>query len=102
MRPPTLDELRADLERWRGKVEHLRVQASLGRMELRDKVRELGEEIAPVHARAKEQIGKLLESGVEEAGRVARSLQSGWEEVLRSHRDLKDRAAQQERSTGKR
>lgn len=83
-----LDDLSGELDGWRARLEHLRVQANLGKRELTDKLNELGERLAPAHRAAKERLAALARTGKSEARTLATSLQAGWEELRRTHREL--------------
>jgi hypothetical protein len=87
-----LDRLKAELEDWRARVEHLRVQANLGSKEARDKLRELGDKLEPAAEKARHAIETAAASGASEAKTLCQSLQAGWDEVRRSHRELSQQA----------
>jgi hypothetical protein len=89
------DELRADFDAWRARLDHARVQANLGRKELADKVRDLDQRFDPAYRRAKERLAALAQSGADEARALAQSLQAGWEELKTTHRDLARRAREE-------
>jgi len=93
-----LHGLRAELDGWRAKLEHLRVKANLGKMELRDKLAELGEAIEPARDAAKDKLTRLGRSGAEEAKTLARSLHAGWDALLETHRELSRKAGDERAS----
>jgi len=97
----TLERLKAELDVWRGRLDHLRVQADLGRMEARDKLRELEQRMDPVLREADQLLGDVLSRATGEARTLGRSLLAGWDELRRTHRDL-TREASLERSKPRR
>ena len=90
-----LKGMEEELESWRTRLDKLRLKANLGKMELRDKLSELGELLEPAHQRASKILGSVAEAGTEEARNLARSLNAGWEEVIRTHRKASAEAAQE-------
>lgn len=84
-----------ELESWRTRLDQLRVKATLGKMELRDKLGELGELLEPAHQRALQILSDVTEAGTEEVRTLARSLNAGWEELLRTHRKAAAEADQE-------
>jgi len=88
MTNPILDDLRGELEDWRGHVQHMRVQANLGAKEARDKLRDLEDRLEPAYLSARDKLNEIIRDGADEARTVARSLKAGWEEVRKTHREL--------------
>lgn len=93
----TLDRLRADLDEWRGKLDHLRVQANLGRKEARDRLHELDERLSPAVQKASKRLEEVVANGSDEVRTLGKSLLAGWDELRRTHRDL-SREAEAERT----
>lgn len=91
-----LDLLCEELDRWRARFDHLRVQANLGKRELADKLQELGERLEPAQRQARERLTELARGGASEARTLASSLQAGWDELRRTHRDLASQAESEE------
>jgi len=87
-----LDKLRRELDDWRASLQHLRLKANLGGMELRDKLDEFGARLEPAQRKAEEQISRIAREGAGEAKLIARSLKAGWEELRRTHSELADEA----------
>jgi len=96
----TLDRMRAELDDWHARLQHLRVKANLGGKELRDKLSELGERLEPAQRKAEEQLAKIAKEGADEAKTLARSLKAGWEELRRKHRELAKEAEKQRAERG--
>jgi hypothetical protein len=96
----TLDKLRAELDDWQARLQHLRVKANLGGKELRDKLNELGERLEPAQRKAEEQLAKIAKEGADEAKTLARSLKAGWEELRRKHRELSKEADEERAERG--
>lgn len=84
----SIDQLRDELDRWRGRLDHMRVQANLGRRELEDKLREFSKEVEPIERQARERLDDLTQRGADEAKAIAASVLAGWDELLRKHREL--------------
>ncbi len=97
MSDTTLDRMRKELDEWRARLDHMRVQANLGRKEARDKLHELGERLDPAWRKAKDTLDGVVESGATEARTLGKSLLAGWDELRRTHREL-SREADLERS----
>jgi predicted nucleic acid-binding Zn-ribbon protein len=95
-----LEKLRAELDDWRARLDHLRVQANLGHKEARDKLDELGEKLEPAWSKSKEAIEQVVSSGAEEARTLGKSLLAGWEELRRTHRELAQEARRQRADRG--
>ena len=85
-----LEDLRAELDDWRSRFDHLRVQANLGKRELRDKLDELGRELDPPYQRARKTLESLAKEGADEARTLAASLRAGWEELYRTYRERRE------------
>ena len=83
----TLERLREELDDWRARLEHLRVQANLGEKEARDKLNALEERLTPAFQKAVRYLDEVIESGTDEARTLAVSLRAGWKEMRRTHRE---------------
>jgi hypothetical protein len=92
MTDPDVEELSSELDRWRARYDELRVQANLGKMELRDKLGELEERFEPAYRTASQRLGKAIEEGKGEAKTLAESLKAGWEAVRTTHRELREKS----------
>lgn len=97
----TLERLKSELAELRASLEHMRVQASLGRSEARDRLDALERRLDPAFQKAKRALDEILASGTAEARTLSRSLLAGWEELRRTHREL-SREAEDGRSSPKR
>jgi hypothetical protein len=93
-----LEGMRAELDQWRARVDHLRVQANLGGKEARDKLRELEKQLAPAVRDARKRLDEVATGGTAEAKRLVQSLRAGWDELKRTHRELADQAEHESRS----
>lgn len=87
MNDSILDAIRRELDDVRAKVDHLRVKANLGKMELRDALRDLKGTVEPRYEHARDAVSEIAKSGARESKAVATSLLAGWEEVRRTYRD---------------
>lgn len=88
MNPTTLERMRAELDEWRARLDRLRLQTHLGKMEARDKLRELGLRMDPAWRRARRQLDAVGAGSAAEARALAASLRAGWDELRRTHREL--------------
>ncbi len=102
MKDTIQDDLRAELDRMRGRLDHLRVQANLGKKELADKLREFGDELEPNRRRAMERIASLAKSTARETEALAKGLQAGWEELWHTYRELSREAQDEKRADSRR
>lgn len=84
--------LQQEYDTMRARVDKLRVQTNLGKMELRDKLEDIRETLDPVYRRAKTDLTELARSGATEASNFAKSLQAGWESLRDTHRELSKKA----------
>jgi hypothetical protein len=83
-----LDRIRRELDDMRGKVDHLRVKASLGKMELRDAVADLKHTFEPTYEKARTAATEAAQSGARETQAIAKSLLAGWDEVRRTYKSF--------------
>ena len=86
-------EAQGELSAMRARLDELRVQGKLGRMELHDKLIEFKEKLDPSYKQARSTITDLAASGVKESVRVAKSLEGAWKELRSTHQTLLDEAA---------
>ncbi len=84
----TLNRLRSELDDWRARLDHARVQVNLGSKEARDKLHDMEKQLSPAFTKAKSRLDTLVEGGTSEARTLGKSLLAGWEELRRTHRDL--------------
>ncbi|HPF13199.1 MAG: hypothetical protein H6830_10925 [Planctomycetes bacterium] len=80
--------IKEELAAMRAKMEELRVQGNLGKMELRDKLAEVKGTLDPAFQKAKGTIKDLASSGIDESVKLARSLEAGWAELWKTHQSL--------------
>ena len=74
-----IERLKEQLTAWRARIDHLRVQANLGKMEARDELRALGERLEPEWRDAKRVLDSIVESGTTEARALEKSVAGGVE-----------------------
>ena len=79
----------------RARIDSLRVQANLGKMELRDKLEDVGGTLKPAYHRAKDTLAELVRGGAGETVNLAKSLQAGWSELLETHSELSKKAQEE-------
>ena len=82
------ERLRSELDGWRARFDHLRVQVGLGKLEARDKLRELERQLRPALDDARGKLDALARGGATEVRVLAKSLRAGYEELLRTHAEL--------------
>lgn len=90
----TLQKLQEELDGMRTRLDELRVRGNLGKMELRDKLTEYRTSLEPAYLKAKAKIADLSKAGAEESKTVAKSLVAGWDELLKTHKELSEEASQ--------
>ncbi len=88
----TMDAIEAELAEMRTRLEQLRVTGSLGKMELRDRLHAFNDAFDPAYRRAQQAIAELARSGVRESRTLARSVEAGWNELRKTHRELSAQA----------
>jgi hypothetical protein len=96
MTNPILEDLRTELDDFRAMVQHLRVQANLGAKEARAKLNDLDDRFEPAYLRARDKLSELAHDGAGEARTLAKSLQAGWDEVRKTHRELSKEAQEKQ------
>jgi len=101
MTDKTLERLQAELDEWRARLDHLRVQANLGGKEARDKLRELDRRLEPAWNKARRLLDEIVANGASEARTLGRSLLAGWTELRRTHRELSREAERDRAKPGK-
>ena len=84
------DRLSKELADWRAKLEGLRVKANLGKMELRDKERELADKFEPAYTQAMKKLGEWSESAGDEAKAMKAGLEAGWRELRKTYSAARD------------
>lgn len=94
MRKEIADRLEKELADWRAKLDQLRVKASLGRMELRDRERELLDEFQPAYERAMHKLGELRGAAGEEVKAVRAGLEAGWKELRATYESVRGQGKQ--------
>lgn len=86
------EKLESELRSMGESLSNLRLQANLGKMELKQKLEELGGKLDSRYRSSKESIETLAREGADEGSRIAKSLQAGWKELLATHRELSEKA----------
>ena len=92
MRKEIVERLEKELADWRTRLEELRVKASLGKMELRDRERKLLEDFQPAYEKALEKLSEAKDVAGGEAKAVKAGLEAGWKELRKTYDSV--RAAQ--------
>lgn len=89
-----IETLRDELDVLRGHLDHLRVQANLGGKELRDRLRELEDQLEPVGRRVVDGLTDLTRAGTREALTWKGMVEEAWEAVRRTHREAAEKVRQ--------
>jgi hypothetical protein len=84
-----LERMQAELARWRGRIDALRVKGSLGRMEARDKAEGLRQEFERAYRGARESLGEAARTGGERARALRAGLEAGWDELRRTYDEVR-------------
>lgn len=97
MQSELLKRLQQEVDSWRARLDELRVQASLGRLELRDKKEELERSFEKARADASRKLSELKKTGGQEVDAVARSVEVAWEGLVKTYRELSPLGKKQEK-----
>ena len=84
------DRLQKEMGEWRKKLDELRVKASLGKLELRDKERELMERFEPACQEALKRASELKDQADEHAVAMRAGLEAGWKELRATYTAVRD------------
>ena len=84
------ERLHKELAEWRTKLEELRVKASLGRLELRDKERELMERFEPACQAALKRASELKDQAGDQAGAMRAGLEAGWKQLRATYNAVRE------------
>lgn len=85
MRKEIAEKLEKELADWRTRLDELRVKASLGKMELRDREKKLLEDFQPAYQSAMEKLGEAKGFAESEAKAVKSGLEAGWKELRKTY-----------------
>jgi len=75
------DKIRNEISEWRARLEHLRVQASLGKMEARDRAQEIAQEIEARIHETERKLKEFEESQAENWKELSERLERIWHQV---------------------
>jgi len=89
MRKEIVDRLEKELADWRTRLDGLRVKASLGKMELRDRERVLLDGFQPAYEKAMEKLGEAKDFAGSEAKAVKAGLEAGWKELRKTYESVR-------------
>jgi predicted nucleic acid-binding Zn-ribbon protein len=85
MRKEIAEKLEKELADWRTRLDALRVKASLGKMELRDREKQLLEDFQPAYEAAMSKLGEAKDFAESEAKAVKSGLEAGWKELRKTY-----------------
>ena len=80
-------EIQEQLDAWRGKLDELKLKASLLKMEYRDKPDEVVEQLESAYDKAKGKFADWRKAGEAEASGVAAGFKSAWAAFKDAYRD---------------
>jgi len=90
MRKEIVEKLEQELADWRTRLDELRVKASLGKMELRDRERKLLDDFQPAYDAAMQKLGEARGFAESEAKAVKAGLEAGWKELRKTYDSVRD------------
>ncbi len=85
-----LERLKNELGQWQTRLEELRLQAGLGKLELRDRRDEVLRSFDSSYRSARERLDGLRETAQGEAGIFRKSVEAGWQELRRTYERLRE------------
>ena len=89
MRKEIADKLEKELADWRTRMDELRVKASLGKMELRDREKKLIEDFQPAYDVAMKKLGEARDFAGSESKAVWAGLEAGWKELRKTYESVR-------------
>ena len=89
MRKEIADKLEKELADWRTRLDELRVKASLGKMELRDREKKLLDEFQPAYEIAMKKLGEAKDLAGSEAKAMKAGLEAGWKELRKTYESVR-------------
>ena len=84
------DQIQAQLDEWRTKLDELRVKGSLLKMEYRDKQGETVEEVEAAYAAAKAKFLEMKDTGEVEAGKLGAGFTAAWTAFKKAYDGVTD------------
>jgi hypothetical protein len=90
-----IKKVQEELAHMRTRMDELRVQGNLGKMEAREKLAEVKEAIDPAYQYAKNTIQDLASSGVDESIKLAKSMEAAWTELRQTYKQLSEEAKEE-------
>lgn len=88
-----LQRVKGEMERWEATLDEIRLQAGLGKLELREKRDEFLRSFDESYREARERIEEVRGSAQGELTALQHSLEAGWKELRRTYEELRDRRA---------
>jgi len=95
-----LDQLKAELEDWRKRLDQLRMKTDMSTQEARDILKEFGTKLEPAVKEAQRRIDHAVTDGASEVQTLGKSLRAGWEEVRRKYGELSHEAERKKSGKG--
>jgi hypothetical protein len=90
MKKELADLLQKELADWKAKLEQARVKASLGKLELRDKERELTERFEPAYQDAMKKLAELKDETDDRVVALRAGLEAGWKELRSTYKSVRE------------
>jgi len=88
MREEFIDRMEAELKAWREKLEQLKLKASLGKLELREKGSELMDRLSAAYDKSSDRLRELKKAGQSEFGALKDASEAAWREFLETYRKV--------------
>jgi hypothetical protein len=85
-----VEALRKELDGWRTRLEELRVKASLGKLELRDKEREAFERFEGAYETAMRKLGEARDEADDRATALRAGVEAGWKELRATYKSVRE------------
>lgn len=83
-----LGRVKGEMEKWQATLDEIRLQAGLGRLELREKRDEALKAFDKSYREAKGLLEGVREEAQGEAAALKRSLEAGWTELRKTYEEL--------------
>lgn len=85
-----LQRVRGEMEKWQATFDEVRLQAGLGKMELREKRDEVLRAFDGSYREARERIDEVRGEAQGEVENLRKSVEAGWAELRRTYEELRD------------
>lgn len=90
MKDDLADRFQKELTEWRTKLDELRVRASLGKLELRDKEREWMDRFEPAFRTAMQKLSDVKDEADDRSVALRAGIEAGWKELRATYRSVRE------------